>query len=137
MGEALAVPTATDDPEVDETLAMRWSVGRVLGVLTMVLIAVFWAAVFAGIFKRDNFDRLDDRAFVARTEARCDTLLEDLAVSGPDLKPRHLAASGDPLTMAPHGAFVNGGRPWRWERREDRRATPLRRAHAPRCGHPW
>ena len=79
MGEALAVPTATDDPEVDEPLAMRWSVGRVLGVLTMVLIAVFWAAVFAGIFKRDNFDRLDDRAFVARTEARCDTLLEDLA----------------------------------------------------------
>lgn len=79
VGEALAVPATTDDPEVDEPLAMRWSVGRVLAVLTMVAIAVFWAAVFAGLPKRANPDRLDDRAFVTRTEARCVTLLADLA----------------------------------------------------------
>lgn len=88
MGEALAVPTARDAHEaapsdaidIDEPLAMRWTVGRVLAVGTMLAIAVFWAAVFAGLPKRDNPDRLDDRAFVDRTEARCDALLDDLGL---------------------------------------------------------
>lgn len=57
---------------------MRWSVGRVLAVVTMIGLAVFWAAIFAGLPKRTNPDRLDDRAFVERTEVRCDALLEDL-----------------------------------------------------------
>src|SRR5690606_26277479 len=40
---------------------------------------VFWAVVFLGIPKKENPDRLDDRAFVERTSQRCDALLEDLS----------------------------------------------------------
>jgi hypothetical protein len=57
----------------------------------MVSIAIFWAVVFLGIPKKENPDRLDDRAFVERTIVRCDGLLEDLA----DL---------------PNGSFVEGHR---------------------------
>lgn len=82
VDEALSVsdtPLPPDDAdETQEPLAMRWSVGRVLAVVTMIGIAVFWAAIFAGLPKRTNPDYLDDRAFVERTEARCDVLLTDL-----------------------------------------------------------
>jgi len=72
------VPTTLPEAEVEEPLSMSWSVGRVLAVVTMVAIAVFWAVVFLGIPKKENPDRLDDRAFVERTITRCDGLLEDL-----------------------------------------------------------
>ncbi len=73
------MPTTLPEAEVEEPLSMSWSVGRVLAVLVMVSIAVFWAVVFLGIPRKENPDRLDDRIFVERTIERCDTLLEDLA----------------------------------------------------------
>jgi hypothetical protein len=79
VGEALGVPTTPPDAEVEEPLSMSWSVGRILAVVVMVAIAAFWSIVFLGIPKKENPDRLDDRAFVERTARRCDQLLEDLA----------------------------------------------------------
>jgi hypothetical protein len=78
VGEALRVPTTEESPQVDEPMSMRWSIGRVLAVATMLAIALFWTVVFSGLPKRTNPDYLDDRAFVSRTETRCDELLADL-----------------------------------------------------------
>ncbi len=78
MGEALRVPTTDEPPQVDEPMSMRLSIGRVLAVATMLAIALFWTVVFSGLPKRTNPDYLDDRAFVSRTETRCDELLADL-----------------------------------------------------------
>lgn len=89
MGEALTVSdhappsdrqsVVADEAETDsEPMAMRWTIGRVLGVTVMVAIAAFWAVVFSGLPRRENPDWLDDRAFVTRTEERCLDLLADL-----------------------------------------------------------
>lgn len=72
------MPTTLPEAEVEEPLSMSWSIGRVLAVTAMVAMAIFWAIVFLGIPKKENPDRLDDRAFVERTIIRCDALLEDL-----------------------------------------------------------
>lgn len=69
----------TSAPEdLDEPMAMRWSVGRVLAVAVSVSLVVFWIWIFSGAPARPNPDRLDDRAFVVRAEARCQQLLDDL-----------------------------------------------------------
>ena len=64
--------------EEDEPLAMTWTVGRVAGVVVMVIMIGFWAWIFTGGPKQANPDRLDDRAFVDRTEQRCVGLLAGL-----------------------------------------------------------
>ncbi|MCB0988080.1 MAG: hypothetical protein KDB09_09960 [Acidimicrobiales bacterium] len=73
------MPTATDSPEVDQPMGMRWSVGRILAVVTMLAIAGFWAAIFAGLPKRANPDFLEDRAFARQTESLCAAMVADLA----------------------------------------------------------
>jgi hypothetical protein len=79
VGEALTVaPNADAPPEAEAPLAMTWTAGRVLAVVAMLAMATFWAAIFAGVFRAENPDLLDDRAFVARTATRCDALLADL-----------------------------------------------------------
>jgi len=40
-------------------------------VVAMLGLALFWIAVFAGVFDRKNPDYLHDRAFVSRTERTC------------------------------------------------------------------
>ncbi len=72
----MAEPSAPQD--LDEPLAMRWSIGRVLAVLVSAGLVVFWIWIFSGAPARPNPDRLDDRAYVARAEARCQQLLDDL-----------------------------------------------------------
>lgn len=71
-------PTKTSETERDEPLAMRWSPGRVAGVAAMLVMVGFWAWIFAGGPRSTNPDRLDDRAFVERSEARCQQLRDDL-----------------------------------------------------------
>jgi hypothetical protein len=73
----MAQPSAPQD--LDEPLAMRWSVGRVLAIAVSVALVVFWIWIFSGGPARPNPDRLDDREFVARAEERCQQLLDDLA----------------------------------------------------------
>ena len=73
----MAQPSAPQD--LDEPLAMRWSVGRVLALVVSVSLVVFWIWIFSGAPARPNPDRLDDRAYVARAQARCEQLLDDLA----------------------------------------------------------
>lgn len=65
--------------EADEPLAMTWSAGRIVGVIAVLAMALFWIWIFAGGPKKTNPDRLDDRAFVTRTAQRCDDLRADLA----------------------------------------------------------
>ncbi|MBX3283862.1 MAG: hypothetical protein KF703_00820 [Actinobacteria bacterium] len=69
---------ASAPPDTDEPMAMRWSIGRVLAVAISVSLVAFWIWIFSGAPARPNPDRLDDRAFVARAEARCERLLDDL-----------------------------------------------------------
>lgn len=88
------MPTTLPEAEVEEPLSMSWSLGRVLGVVVMLALAVFWTVVFLGIPKKENPDRLDDRAFVERTIVRCDGLLEDLAALP------NAAFTDDPLERA-------------------------------------
>lgn len=59
-------------------MAMTWSVGRVLAIVVVVATVIFWLWVFAGGADKPNPDRLADRAYVARTEATCLSLVQDL-----------------------------------------------------------
>lgn len=67
-----------DEAEADQPLAMRWTIGRVATVVAVLAMVGFWAWIFAGGPQKENPDRLDDRAFVARTEKRCRALRSDL-----------------------------------------------------------
>jgi hypothetical protein len=73
----MAQPSAPED--LDEPMAMRWSVGRVAAIVVSLSLVAFWLWIFSGAPARPNPDRLDDRAFVARSEVRCQQLLDDLA----------------------------------------------------------
>lgn len=73
----MPLPTV-ERPEVEEPLSMRWSAGRVATVVAFLIMVGFWAWIFAGGPKQTNPDRLADRAFVTRTQARCVQLRTDL-----------------------------------------------------------
>jgi hypothetical protein len=72
---AASGPVADTD---EGPLAMTWSVGRVAAVVAVLAIVVFWAWVFSGAPKKDNPDLLDDRAYAAQLEERCQQLRDDL-----------------------------------------------------------
>lgn len=69
----------TSPAELDEPLAMSWTVGRVLAVMVVVSVILFWGWIFTGGPKKDNPDRLDDRAYVSFAQERCVQLTGDLA----------------------------------------------------------
>lgn len=56
----------------------RSTVWRTLAVIAALAMFLFWLWIFTGGPRKANPDRLDDRAFVERAEARCDRLLTDL-----------------------------------------------------------
>lgn len=68
----------TRAPEVDEPLAMRWTIGRALAVVVVLLVIAFWAWIFTGGPRRENPDRLADRAWVESAIDRCDQMLDEL-----------------------------------------------------------
>ncbi|HEX2576185.1 MAG TPA: hypothetical protein VHK88_07530 [Aquihabitans sp.] len=70
--------TSAPAPEVDEPLALPSRVGRTLAVIAALAMILFWIWIFAGGPRKANADRLDDRAYVERTEQRCQRLLTDL-----------------------------------------------------------
>ena len=74
-GQMSETPIAEPTVEGGRT---RLPVGRILTVVAVLAMVGFWAWIFAGGPKRANPDRLDDRAFVAQTARRCDTLRADL-----------------------------------------------------------
>ena len=65
--------------EVDEPLAMSWTLGRVLAVLVAVATVLFWAWILTGGPKADNRDKLDDRSYVSFAQQRCIRLNTELA----------------------------------------------------------
>lgn len=72
-GEAPAVAPSDEGP-----LSMRWTAGRVLAVVAMLSIALFWAWVFSGAPAKANPDYLTDRDYATALEARCQQLRDDL-----------------------------------------------------------
>lgn len=68
----------TDEVRGDEgPLSMTWSPGRVLAVVAMLAIVLFWAWVFSGAPAKENPDYLE-RDYAATVEARCQQLRDDL-----------------------------------------------------------
>lgn len=72
------VRTGVSEQDAEQEHASSWSPGRVLTVIGVLAMIVFWAWIFAGGPAKPNPDRLDDRAFVARTEDRCRDLRRNL-----------------------------------------------------------
>ena len=87
-------------PEVDQPLGMYWKLWRVLAVLAALAIALFWIWIFTGGPKKANPDRLDDRAYVSRTEDRCQQLLVDLNALPPAQDSKTATARADVLDQA-------------------------------------
>ncbi|CAN5431214.1 hypothetical protein BH10ACT1_BH10ACT1_16470 [soil metagenome] len=88
------------EPEVDQPLGMSWRIGRILAVLTALAIALFWIWIFTGGPRKANPDRLDDRAYVARTEDACQQLLVDLDALPPAQQSRTAEARAGVLDRA-------------------------------------
>lgn len=74
----MADTRAPGAPDLDEPMAMRWTVGRFLAVAVFLAVVVFWAWILTGGPKKDNPDLLEDRAWVASAITRCDAMLDDL-----------------------------------------------------------
>lgn len=73
---------------------------RALGVVAALAMALFWIWIFTGGPKKPNPDRLDDRAYVERSEQRCDRLLDDLDALPPASKSPNAAARAEVLGKA-------------------------------------
>lgn len=58
---------APDEP----TRSSAWSVGRIAAIVTVVGMVIFWLWIFSGAPAKDNPDKLQDQAYVARLEKRC------------------------------------------------------------------
>lgn len=67
------------EAETETPMAMTWTVGRVIAVVVMLSMVVFWAWILSGGPRATNPDYLEDRAFAERTHQRCQNLREDLA----------------------------------------------------------
>lgn len=73
----MAAPSV--DPEhVERARSLRFRIGRVAVVVAVIVVVGFWAWVFTGGPTKANPDRVHDRAFIARTAKRCDTLRDRL-----------------------------------------------------------
>ncbi|MCB1031129.1 MAG: hypothetical protein KDA95_07305 [Acidimicrobiales bacterium] len=71
-------PEDQDLPDDSGPLAFRWSVGRALAVLTMLVIVGFWAWIFSGAPARKNPDFLD-RAYAEKLGAQCQAMVDNIA----------------------------------------------------------
>lgn len=73
------MPTRTEPlPDAAEPLAVPSKLGRILAVVVALAMVVFWIWILSGGPRTPNADRLDDRAYVTRTERRCEQLRRDL-----------------------------------------------------------
>lgn len=71
-------PPGVSEADVEQPTSVRWRISRVVVVVVILALVGFWAWILAGGPSRDNPDRLEDRAFVERTHARCQQLRTDL-----------------------------------------------------------
>ncbi len=61
-----SLPTIEREPD-----RRGFTPGRVLAIVVVVGLVIFWFLIFAGWFDKQNPDYLHDRAFVSRTARRC------------------------------------------------------------------
>ncbi len=72
--------TSTDPPDAppapsDEVLGRGVLTWRVVGVVAMLAIALFWLWIFSGAASKQNPDYLSDRSWVEQAEARCEATM--------------------------------------------------------------
>lgn len=95
------MPTRTDPaPELEEPLDPPSTAIRVLAVIVVLAMMLFWIWIFARGPAKANPDRLDDRAYVERTEKRCQQLLTDLEALPPAEKADSASGRADVLDRA-------------------------------------
>lgn len=68
-----APPAPSDDAPGRSVL-----VWRVVGVVAMLAIALFWLWIFSGAARQQNPDYLSDRAWVEQAEARCQATMDTI-----------------------------------------------------------
>lgn len=98
MSATTSVPppaTRTEDPG-----RRAWGVGRVITVIAVLGMIVFWIWILSGAPKRANPDRLDDRALVARLQDECRVLkrIDDAAQAAETPTPGERAVVVDRAT---------------------------------------
>ncbi len=91
-------PPATPEPAAPADSGSTWTVGRVLTVLTVLGLVVFWIWILSGAPSRNNPDRIDDRTFVTAMRARCTTALNEI---------NHLTPASESHTAAARAAVVD------------------------------
>ena len=87
-------------PEVDEPMGLPRKMLRALAVVVALVLVLFWVWIFSGGPRKVNPDRLDDRAYVARIETRCQRLLTDLTELPPAAKSATARERADVLDQA-------------------------------------
>jgi len=95
----MAAPNAPT-PEVDEPMAMRWSIGRIAAVVVVLAMVLFWIWIWSGAPAKRNPDWLADRAYASTLERRCEQLRDDLAELPPPVETPQANARADVLEQA-------------------------------------
>jgi hypothetical protein len=72
------MPPTSETSADDEPRGRGWLVARVTVVVIVLALIGFWAWIFAGGPAKQNPDRLQDRAYVARLERRCQQLRAEI-----------------------------------------------------------
>ncbi len=76
----MPIPTRPTPPGGDESApSRRFPVGRVLVVVVVLALVLFWAWIFSGAPRRQNPDYLSDRRWVTTAERTCASTREQLA----------------------------------------------------------
>lgn len=79
MADVRAPRKPTAPAEEDGPYRMGFTWGRGLAIAAVVLMIIFWVWIFSGAPKKANPDYLEDRAYAAKLEDRCQALRDDLA----------------------------------------------------------
>jgi hypothetical protein len=69
-------PSSPNEEDGPYRMGLTW--GRGLAIGAVVLMVIFWVWIFSGAPKKTNPDYLDDRAYAASLEDRCQALRDDL-----------------------------------------------------------
>lgn len=93
-------PEGSSDPSGSSTPSSGWTIPRIAAVMAAIAIALFWIWIFSGAPAKQNPDRLQDEAYVARLEARCQQLREEIAQLPPPTETPEAAERAEVIDQA-------------------------------------